>query len=64
MDWHIYEQVCIDAKTLIATGAYVTVNVSPVHLRDKVFAGRFLGLMERHQVEPQSFVFEVTEGDF
>lgn len=62
MDWHIYEQVCIDAKTLIATGAYVTVNVSPVHLRDKVFAGRFLGLMERHQVEPQSFVFEVTEG--
>jgi diguanylate cyclase (GGDEF)-like protein len=62
MDWQIYEQVCIDLSALVVTGAYVTLNVSPVHLRDKTFAERFLALMERHQVKPQGLRLEVTEG--
>jgi diguanylate cyclase (GGDEF)-like protein len=62
MDWQIYEQVCIDLKSLVVLGTYVTLNVSPVHLRDKTFAERFLALMDRHGVKPQSLRLEVTEG--
>jgi EAL domain-containing protein (putative c-di-GMP-specific phosphodiesterase class I) len=62
MDWQIYEQVCIDLKSLVVLGTYVTLNVSPVHLRDKTFAERFLALMDRHHVKPQSLRLEVTEG--
>ncbi|HPW34124.1 MAG TPA: EAL domain-containing protein, partial [Arenimonas sp.] len=62
MDWQIYEQVCIDLESLVVMGTYVTLNVSPVHLRDKTFAERFLALMDRHNVKPQSIKLEVTEG--
>ncbi|MGH8106757.1 MAG: putative bifunctional diguanylate cyclase/phosphodiesterase, partial [Arenimonas sp.] len=62
MDWQIYEQVCIDLGALVVGGAYVTLNVSPVHLRDKTFAERFLALMDRHHVKPQNIRLEVTEG--
>jgi len=62
MDWQIYEQVFIDLGSLVVTGAYVTLNVSPAHLRDKTFAERFLALMDRHHVKPQSIRLEVTEG--
>ena len=62
MDWQIYEQVCIDLESLVVMGTYVTLNVSPVHLRDKAFAERFLALMDRHNVKPQSLRLEVTEG--
>ncbi|MGH8500363.1 MAG: putative bifunctional diguanylate cyclase/phosphodiesterase, partial [Methylococcales bacterium] len=62
MDWQIYEQVCIDLKSLVVLGTYVTLNVSPVHLRDKTFAERFLALMDRHNVKPKSIKLEVTEG--
>lgn len=62
MDWQIYEQVCIDLGALVVAGAYVTLNVSPVHLRDKTFAERFLALMDRHNVKPHNLRLEVTEG--
>lgn len=62
MDWQIYEQVCADLGALVVGGAYVTLNVSPVHLRDKTFAERFLALMDRHHVKPQTIRLEVTEG--
>jgi len=62
MDWQIYEQVCIDLESLVVMGTYVTLNVSPVHLRDKTFAERFLALMDRHHVKPESIKLEVTEG--
>ena len=62
MDWQIYEQVCIDLGTVALAGAYVTVNVSPAHLRDRSFADRFLALMQRHQVQAHRIRLEVTEG--
>lgn len=62
MDWQIYEQVCSDLSALVVAGNYVTLNVSPVHLRDKTFAERFLAMMDRHHVKPQNIRLEVTEG--
>ena len=62
MDWQIYEQVCHDLRILSERGSYVSLNVSPVHLRDKTFAERFLALLDRHQVKPQNIRLEITEG--
>lgn len=62
MDWQIYEQVCHDLRTLAAHGSYVSLNVSPVHLRDKSFADRFLAMLDRHQVKPCNIRLEITEG--
>ncbi len=62
MDWQIYEQVCIDLGSIAFAGRYVTVNVSPAHLRDRSFADRFLALMHQHQVEAHRIRLEVTEG--
>lgn len=62
MDWQIYEQVCSDLRSAPFADRYVTVNVSPAHLRDRSFADRFLALMHRHKVSGQSIRLEVTEG--
>jgi diguanylate cyclase (GGDEF)-like protein len=62
MDWQIYEQVCHDLRVLSAHGTYVSLNVSPMHLRDKTFAERFLAMLDRHQVKPTQIRLEITEG--
>ena len=62
MDWQIYEQVCHDLRVLSTHGTYVSLNVSPVHLRDKAFAERFLAMLDRHQVKSQHIRLEITEG--
>ncbi len=62
MDWQIYEQVFIDLSGKTFASAYVTVNVSPAHLRDRSFAERFLALKRRYNVRPLSVRLEVTEG--
>ena len=62
MDWQIYEQVCIDLSAIAFAETYVTVNVSPAHLRDRSFADRFLAMMQRHNVKAESIRLEVTEG--
>jgi diguanylate cyclase (GGDEF)-like protein len=40
IDWQIYDQVCCDIRTLGHAGAYVTINVSPRHLRANGFSER------------------------
>ncbi len=62
MDWQIYEQVCHDLRVLSTQGTYVSLNVSPMHLRDKTFAERFLAMLDRHQVKPPQIRLEITEG--
>lgn len=62
MDWQIYEQVCKDTHALMAFGSYITVNVSPLHLRNKNFAVRFLALLDTHQVNTKHIRLEITEG--
>jgi diguanylate cyclase (GGDEF)-like protein len=62
IDWQIYEQVCRDIRRLDAAGAYVTINVSPRHLRTPDFADRLLGLLKIHGVRPEAMRLEITEG--
>ncbi|KFL36293.1 bifunctional diguanylate cyclase/phosphodiesterase [Arenimonas donghaensis] len=62
MDWQIYEHVCQDIRRLSVGRAYVTLNVSPRHLRASDFDQRLLELMSRHDVRPANLRLEVTEG--
>jgi diguanylate cyclase (GGDEF)-like protein len=62
IDWQIYDQVCCDIRTLGADGAYVTINVSPRHLRAHGFSERLLALLASHEVDPGLLRLEVTEG--
>jgi len=62
IDWQIYDQVCCDIRTLGELGKYVTINVSPRHLRAHGFSERLLALMASHEVGPGQLRMEVTEG--
>ena len=62
IDWQIYGQVCGDIRTLGARGAYVSINVSPKHLRAHGFSERLLALLASHEVRPNLLRLEVTEG--
>ncbi|KFN44150.1 bifunctional diguanylate cyclase/phosphodiesterase [Arenimonas oryziterrae] len=62
IDWQIYEQVCGDIRVLALGDRYVTINVSPRHLRVSDFDERLLYLLQEHQVEPRHLRLEVTEG--
>ncbi len=62
IDWQIYDQVCRDIRSLGAAGVYVTINVSPRHLRANDFSERLLELLSRHDVKASSLRLEVTEG--
>jgi diguanylate cyclase (GGDEF)-like protein len=62
IDWQIYDQVCCDIRTLGASGAYVTINVSPRHLRANGFSERLLALLASHDVKPSLLRLEITEG--
>ena len=62
IDWQIYDHVCCDIRALSAGGAYVTINVSPRHLRAHAFGERLLALLASHEVDPSRLRLEVTEG--
>ena len=62
IDWQIYDHVCCDIRALSARGAYVTINVSPRHLRAHAFSERLLALLASHEVDPSRLRLEVTEG--
>ena len=62
MDWQVYDLVCRDTKRLSARNAYITLNVSPRHLRAPDFESRLLEMMSRHSVKPAHLRLEVTEG--
>ena len=62
IDWQIYDHVCCDIRALSARGAYVTINVSPRHLRAHAFSERLLALLASHEVDPARLRLEVTEG--
>ena len=62
VDWQIYDHVCCDIRALSAHGAYVTINVSPRHLRAHAFSERLLALLASHEVDPACLRLEVTEG--
>ena len=62
IDWQIYDQVCCDVRSLCARGSYVTINVSPRHLRTPSFSERLLALLASHDVRPSTLRLEITEG--
>ena len=62
IDWQIYEQVCRDLQRIDFGATYVTINVSPRHLRTLDFAERILGMLAVHGVRPESLRLEITEG--
>ncbi len=62
IDWQIYDQVCSDMRVLATGDRYVTINVSPRHLRAADFDERLLYLLQDRQVEPRHLRLEVTEG--
>ncbi len=62
IDWQIYDHVCCDISALGARGAYVSINVSPRHLRAHAFSERLLALLASHEVRPSQLRLEVTEG--
>jgi diguanylate cyclase (GGDEF)-like protein len=62
IDWQIYDQVCCDIRHLGSSGAYVTINVSPRHLRASGFSERLLALLASHDVKPSLLRLEITEG--
>jgi diguanylate cyclase (GGDEF)-like protein len=62
IDWQIYEQACKDFHSISTIGNYISLNVSPAHLREKSFANRFLTMLEHYQVETKYIRLEITEG--
>ncbi len=62
MDWQIYEQVCRDLARLPFQGRYLTINVSPRHLRLPDFDERLLSLLDQNGVPPTQLRLEITEG--
>ncbi|HEX5757548.1 MAG TPA: EAL domain-containing protein, partial [Arenimonas sp.] len=62
MDWQIYEEVCRDLTRLPFQGRYLSINVSPRHLRIPDFDARLLALLEANGVSPSQLRLEITEG--
>ena len=62
IDWQLYEQVCTRMAQPDAGTGFVTVNVSPQHLRHADFDRRLLQLVERSGLAPARLFIELTEG--
>lgn len=59
VDWLLYEQVA--ERIAHGVDGYVSVNVSPRHLRSPDFAERMLGLFQRAGANPAQLRVEITE---
>lgn len=62
IDWQLYERVCQRMACADTGVAFVTINVSPQHLRSSDFERRLLHLVERSGLAPERLVIEITEG--
>jgi diguanylate cyclase (GGDEF)-like protein len=64
MDWQLYEHVCRTSSLLVGEygEGYINLNVSPAHLRNPAFVDKFIALIQRYQVEPDTLRLEFTEG--
>ncbi|MBA2238066.1 MAG: EAL domain-containing protein, partial [Lysobacter sp.] len=61
IDWRMFEISCTLA-TKFEAGKFLTINVSPHHLRDEAFDTNLLGVLERSGMDPARVLIEVTEG--
>ncbi len=62
IDWQLYERVCRRMAQADTGATFVTINVSPQHLRRADFERRLLQLVERSGLAPGRLVIEITEG--
>ena len=62
MDWQMFDKTCEQIRGLVTEGQYVTFNLSPRHFRSADLPSRFLALLARHGIAPQTARVEVTEG--
>jgi diguanylate cyclase (GGDEF)-like protein len=62
IDWQMYGMVCERMARPDAGTGFVTVNVSPLHLRHADFDRRLLQLVERSGLPPRRLLLELTEG--
>jgi len=62
IDWQLYEQICARMARPDAGAGFVTINVSPQHLRHAHFDRRLLQLLERSGLPPERLLIELTEG--
>ncbi|MBA2079469.1 EAL domain-containing protein [Rhodanobacter sp. PCA2] len=62
IDWQMFGQVCERMAGPDAGAGFVTINVSPQHLRHAYFDRRLLQLLERSGLPPTRLLIELTEG--
>jgi len=61
MDWRLFKRSAAWAAQM-PPGTYLSINVSPRHLRREDFDQRMLELLGRTGMDPKHLVIEVTEG--
>jgi diguanylate cyclase (GGDEF)-like protein len=62
IDWRMFELSCTHLMRHGAADAFMTINVSALHLRHADFDERLIALLERTGLPPSRLVTEVTEG--
>ncbi|WP_426662259.1 bifunctional diguanylate cyclase/phosphodiesterase [Rhodanobacter aciditrophus] len=62
IDWQLFGQACARMARPDAGTGFVTINVSPQHLRHADFDRRLLQLLERSGLPPARLLIELTEG--
>ena len=62
IDWKLYGKVCARMAQPDTGDGFVTINVSPQHLRHADFERRLLQLVERSGLAPGRLLLEITEG--
>ncbi|BFI97236.1 MAG: EAL domain-containing protein [Rhodanobacter sp.] len=62
IDWQMYGMVCERMARPDAGDGFVTINVSPLHLRHADFDRRLLQLVVRSGLPPERLLIELTEG--
>jgi diguanylate cyclase (GGDEF)-like protein len=62
IDWRMFELSCTRLLELEDSEAFLTINVSALHLRYVDFDARLVRLLERIRLPPQRLIVEVTEG--
>lgn len=61
IDWRMFEISCTLA-TQFEDDKFLTINVSPQHLRDEAFDANLLDVLSRSGLDPRRVLIEVTEG--
>ena len=62
IDWRMFELSCGLATRLGRSDTFLTINVSPLHLRRAEFVARLMAMLERTGLRPQRLLLELTEG--